>query len=252
MIDVETFAAYIQDLLAVQTISDYCPNGLQVEGRGSIQKLMVGVTASEALLKEAEHWGACAVLVHHGYFWKGEPAPLVGMKGRRVRRLIKNDINLFAYHLPLDIHPVHGNNACLAREFGLLNTEQLSAGGTAGLLWLGDLPEQRPLRVFASEVGAALGRSPLVLGDSERSVQRVALCSGGAQDFIDQAREAGADVYISGEVSERTTHIARETEIAYLAAGHHATERGGVQSLGRHLAERFSLDYRFVDIDNPV
>ncbi len=252
MIDRETFSDYCQSLLSVAAVADYCPNGLQVEGRESIEKLMVGVTASEALLREAEAWGACAVLVHHGYFWKGEPEPLVGMKGRRIRRLMKNDMNLFAYHLPLDVHPTLGNNACLARDFSLQNVRQLRAGGTDGLLWLGELAEPRLLSAFAQDVSRVLSREPLLLGDHGQTVQRVALCSGGAQDFIDQAREAGAQVFVSGEVSERTTHTARETGIAYLAAGHHATERGGVQALGRYLADHFSLQYRFVDIDNPV
>ncbi len=252
MIDRETFERYCHQLLLVDSISDYCPNGLQVEGREQIEKLLVGVTASEALLEEAEAWGACAVLVHHGYFWKGEPSPLVGMKGRRVRRLMKNDINLFAYHLPLDVHVELGNNACLARDFGLQNLRQVKAGGTEGLLWVGDLPLRQSASQFAAAVGIILQREPLLLGDAERTVRTVALCSGGAQDFIDQARELGADVFISGEVSERTTHTAIETGITYLAAGHHATERGGVQALAKHLAHRFSLSYRFIDIFNPV
>ena len=252
MIDREAFSQYCHQLLAVDAVADYCPNGLQVEGRPQISKLLVGVTACEALLAEAEAWGACAVLVHHGYFWKGEPEPLVGMKGRRIRRLIKNDINLFAYHLPLDVHADMGNNACLARTFNLTNVRQYKAGGTEGLLWLGELPQSVQASEFAAEVGVSLGREPLLLGDAARCVQKVAVCSGGAQDFLDQARDLGADIFVSGEVSERTTHIARETSINYLAAGHHATERGGVQALGQHLAERFSLSYRFVDIDNPV
>ena len=252
MIDCKTLHKYCQQLLAVDAIADYSPNGLQVEGRAQIEKLMVGVTASDALLAEAEAWGACAVLVHHGYFWKGEPEPLVGMKGARIRRLMKNDINLLAYHLPLDVHVELGNNACLAKSFSLQNVRQFKAGGTEGLLWLGDLPTPLSAAEFASQVEVELDRRPMLLGEAERLVQTVALCSGGAQDFIDQARDEGADLFLSGEVSERTTHIARETEITYLAAGHHATERGGVQALGQHLAERFSLRYRFVDIDNPV
>ncbi|XP_076037918.1 GTP cyclohydrolase 1 type 2 homolog [Oratosquilla oratoria] len=252
MIDCKTLHSYCHQLLNVDAIADYCPNGLQVEGRAQLEKLMVGVTASEALIAEAEAWGACALLVHHGYFWRGEPEPLVGMKGARVRRLFKNDINLFAYHLPLDVHLELGNNACLVRDFSLQNVRQLKAGGTQGLLWLGELPEPQSAADFAAIVARKLNRQPLLLGDAGRRVRTVALCSGGAQDFIDQAREAGADLFVSGEVSERTTHTARETEISYLAAGHHATERGGVQALGQHLAERFSLQYRFVDIDNPV
>jgi len=252
MTDRETFKQYCQQLLAVYTISDYCPNGLQVEGREQIKKLMVGVTACEALLEEADAWGACAVLVHHGYFWKGEPEPLVGMKGRRIRRLINSNINLFAYHLPLDVHADMGNNACLARAFELTDVRQFKAGGTDGLLWLGELPQPAPVAEFALRVGTALKREPLLLGDVNRRVQTVAICSGGAQDLLDQARDLGADVFVSGEVSERTTHIARETGINYLAAGHHATECGGVQALGKHLAEHFDLSYRFADISNPV
>ncbi|MGB0865278.1 MAG: Nif3-like dinuclear metal center hexameric protein [Granulosicoccaceae bacterium] len=252
MIDRQSFADYCHRLLAVESIADYCPNGLQVEGRAQIERLLVGVTACDALLAEAEAWGACAVLVHHGYFWKGEPQPLVGMKGRRVRRLIKNDINLFAYHLPLDVHAEMGNNACLARDFGLTDVHQHRAAGTEGLLWVGSLPTPVSAAQFATEVGRVLEREPLLLGGAEQQVRKVAVCSGGAQDFIEQAHDLGADVFVSGEVSERTTHFAREMGINYLAAGHHATERGGVQALGQHLAEQFSLSYRFVDVANPV
>lgn len=252
MIDRDALNQYCRALLDVDAVADYCPNGLQVEGRAQIEKLLVGVTACEALLQEAQAWGACAVLVHHGYFWKGEPQPLVGMKGRRVRRLIRDDINLFAYHLPLDVHVDMGNNACLARDFGLQQLEQHAAGGTQGLLWTGSLAQPSTAADFAAQVWRVLEREPLLLGDAARPVQRVALCSGGAQDFLERAHELGADLYLSGEVSERTAHIARELGIVYLAAGHHATERGGVQALGRHLAERFSLQYRFVDIANPV
>lgn len=252
MIGRETFSRYCHQLLAVDTIPDYCPNGLQVEGRAQISKLLVGVTACDELLMEAEAWGACAVLVHHGYFWKGEPEPLVGMKGRRIRRLMQNNINLFAYHLPLDTHVDMGNNAFLAKAFGLRNIRRLKAGGTEGLLWVGELSEPQAAVDFAALVEAQLGRKPLLLGGAERVVRTVAVCSGGAQELLAQACDTGADVFVSGEASEQTMHIAREMDITYLAAGHHATERGGVQALGQHLAHRFVLSYKFVDIDNPV
>lgn len=252
MIARDEFNRYCHQLLGVDAIADYCPNGLQVEGRPQIERLLVGVTACQKLIDQAENWDACALLVHHGYFWKGEAQPLVGMKGERIRRLMKRDINLFAYHLPLDVHVDMGNNACLARAFSLQNVRQVAAGGTDGLLWLGELPTEIHATEFAQQVSVALDRQPLLLGDGERLVRTVALCSGGAQDFLEQAHGLGADLYLSGEVSERTTHIARELGICYLAAGHHATETGGVQALGEHLAGCFGLSYRFVDIANPV
>ncbi len=253
MIERSELMAYCQQLMQADSLDDYCPNGLQVEGRPQVRRLLAGVTACEALLEEAARWDACAVLVHHGYFWRGEAAPLVGMKGRRVARLIRANQNLIAYHLPLDVHATLGNNARLAQGLALEDVTTVAAGGTPGLMWLGSLSRAVSLESFASQVEVLVGRAPTVVGEPERGeVKRVALCSGGAQNFLSQAAALGVDAYVSGEISEQTTHEARELGVGYLAAGHHATERFGVQALGEHLAAHFNLEYRFFDVPNPA
>jgi dinuclear metal center YbgI/SA1388 family protein len=240
---------YMDALLEVGRFKDYCPNGLQVEGRSEIRRIVCGVTACQALLDEAVARQADAVLVHHGYFWKGEDGRITGMRRQRLATLIKHDINLFAYHLPLDAHPELGNNARLAE---VLDCVPEGRFGEQELGWLGSLPHPLPLGEFARHIGQRVGRGPLVLGDETRLVRRVAWCSGGAQGFFEQAIAQSVDCYVSGEVSEQTTHLARESGVAYLAMGHHASERYGVQALGRHLAEQFGLEVSFVEIPNPV
>lgn len=241
---------YLNDTLQIAQFRDYCPNGLQVEGRGEIQKIASGVTASLAFLEAARDWGADAVLVHHGYFWKSEDARITGMKRRRLGVLIGHDINLFAYHLPLDAHPELGNNAQLGKLLGFSDD-----GGRFGpdqLGWLGAPAAPTTLAALAAHVETRLGRAPLLLGDPNREVRRVAWCTGGAQGFFEAAIGAGADVYISGEVSEPTQHLALESGVGYLAAGHHATERGGAKAVGEHVAARFGLTHRFFDMPNPA
>lgn len=240
-------------LLDAPSFKDYTVNGLQVAGRDEVRRVMSGVTACQALLDEAVAWGADLLLVHHGYFWKNEPIPITGIKQRRIRTLLLNDINLLAYHLPLDAHAELGNNAELARRLGF-QVEGCADGELGqGLVWVGSLSEPASPMSLAHHVGERLEREPLLVeapGNGE--IRRVAWCTGGAQDMITQAWEAGADAFISGEISERTTHLARELGIHYLAAGHHATERYGVQALGAWLARGFGIEHRFVDIDNPA
>ncbi|MGR2737667.1 Nif3-like dinuclear metal center hexameric protein [Billgrantia sp. Q4P2] len=240
-------------LLDAPAFKDYTVNGLQVAGRDEVQRVMSGVTACQALLDEAVAWGADLLLVHHGYFWKNEPVPITGIKQRRIRTLLLNDINLLAYHLPLDAHAELGNNAMLARRLGL-RVEGCADGELGqGLIWLGSLPDATSPTALARHVGERLGREPLLVeAPGAREVRRVAWCTGGAQDMITQAWEAGAEAFISGEISERTTHLARELGIHYLAAGHHATERYGVQALGAWLEREYGVEHRFVDIDNPA
>jgi dinuclear metal center YbgI/SA1388 family protein len=240
---------YLNNLLQIDRFRDYCPNGLQVEGNRRVQKIATGVTASLAFLEAAVEWGADAVLVHHGYFWKNEAPQVTGRKYRRLRTLIANDLNLFAYHLPLDSHPELGNNAQIGARLGLISDGRF---GEQDLGWIAPLPMPLSLEHFTASVENALGRKPLVLGDGNRELRRVAWCTGGAQGFFDDAIAAGADVYLSGEVSEQTTHIAAESGVAYLAAGHHATERFGVQAIGAHVSEHFDIEHLFIDIDNPV
>ncbi len=244
---------YLDDLLESDRFSDHAPNGLQVEGRERIGRIVGGVSASLALIEAAIAQRAEAVLVHHGWFWKNEDPRIRGIKRGRLQRLLSAEISLLAYHLPLDAHPVHGNNAQLAR---ILDIEPEHTGddrrSDAVLMWRGTLREPRDPASFARHIGACLGRTPLHIAGRAATIRRVAWCTGAAQDYIDIAARLGVDAYISGEISERTTHVAREAGIHYYAAGHHATERYGVEALGRHLAARFGIEFLFIDIDNPV
>ncbi|MBK5936721.1 MAG: Nif3-like dinuclear metal center hexameric protein [Halorhodospira halophila] len=244
--------AYLNELLTPAEYTDYAPNGLQVEGCEEIATVVTGVTASAALVEAACDLDADALIVHHGYFWKGEDPRVVGMKARRLRRLIGAGVNLFAYHLPLDVHPELGNNAGLARLLGLQTDGRHAAKGVPGLLWSGALPGAETPVAFAARLEQALGRAPLHVDGGPAAIRRVAWCSGGADGLIDQAADLGVDAFISGELSEPTTHVARERGLHYLAAGHHATERSGVQALGSHLAEALGLDHHYVEIDNPA
>ena len=240
---------YLNTLLQPERFSDYCPNGLQVEGKPEINKIVTGVTASMALLQAALQANADAVLVHHGYFWRGEPLPIIGIKKRRIQFLLQHDINLFAYHLPLDMHPELGNNVMLAKQLGLQVT---SWAGEKNMLALVELNQAQTLQTFASMVENMLQRKPQVIGDLQKPIKRIAICTGAAQGYIEQAVAAGADCYISGEISEQTVHVARESGMSYISAGHHATERYGIQALGEHLAQKFDLQHQFIDLDNPV
>jgi dinuclear metal center YbgI/SA1388 family protein len=240
---------YTRQILQVERFTDYCPNGLQVEGKSQVNKIVTGVSASMDFLKAAKSAGADAVLVHHGYFWKNEDACLVGLKRNRIKFLLDNEISLLAYHLPLDAHPELGNNAQLGTVLGL-NVQAYT--GNQGLIAQGSLGESQTLGQFSEYVGNQLGRTPLVIGDLSQPIKNVAWCTGGAQGYIVDAIELGVDVFISGEISEQTFHLARESGVAYIAAGHHATERYGIKALGEHLANQFTLAHEFIDIDNPV
>ena len=248
-IDRGSLERYLAQTLDINRFRDYCPNGLQVEGRTEIRKIVTGVTASLAFLEAAQVAEADAVFVHHGYFWRGEDARVIGPKRRRLQLLLSHDINLFAYHLPLDAHPEMGNNAQLAQRLGLQPEGRF---GEADLGWIGSAPGLATAGALALTVERALGRAPLLIGDAASPVRRVAWCTGAAQGMLADAIAAGADVFLSGEVSEPTVHLAREAGVAYLACGHHATERYGIRALGEHLAAHFELDHEFIDIPNPV
>lgn len=242
-------AAYLDDYLATATFRDYCPNGLQVEGRDDVGVIVTGVTASADLLDAAAAAGADAILVHHGYFWKGEDARITGLRRRRIATLLAHGINLFAYHLPLDAHPEIGNNAMLARRLGISPEGRF---GEQDIGAHGRLAEPLVLREFAARVASRLERTPLVIGDPQRPVRRIAWCTGAAQGYFEQAAALGVDLYLTGEASEQTYHLARESGVAFVGAGHHATERYGIEALGAHLAARFGLTHRHIDLDNPV
>ncbi|HBV39541.1 MAG TPA: Nif3-like dinuclear metal center protein [Erwinia sp.] len=238
----------VNQQLNTASFSDYAPNGLQVEGREQVQKIVTGVTACQALLDEAVRLQADAVLVHHGYFWKSEAPVIKGMKRNRLKTLLANDINLYGWHLPLDAHPELGNNAQLAKLFGID-----VKGEVMPLVCWGELQEPLTGEQFAERISRTLNREPLHCGDNAPAlIRKVAWCSGGGQGFIDAAAAFGVDAFISGEVSEQTIHSAREQGLHFFAAGHHATERGGIKALGEWLAEHHSLDVTFIDIDNPA
>ncbi len=243
--------AYTDDLLETYRFQDYCPNGLQVEGAGDVRTIVSGVTACQALIDAARQKQAQLILVHHGYFWKGENASLVGMKRERIRSLLDANISLLAYHLPLDAHPVFGNNAQLAEQLGFVVEGQFGQGNPPIGLY-GRLQQAMNAEELSSHLTAKLDRAPLHIAGDSTKINRIAWCTGAAQGYIEQALALGVDAYLSGEISEQTVHVARETGMHYFSAGHHATERYGAQALGRHLADHFGLEHHFVDINNPV
>ncbi|MEE2729245.1 MAG: Nif3-like dinuclear metal center hexameric protein [Pseudomonadota bacterium] len=252
MIQRQALLQYLDSLLEPGYFKDYCPNGLQVQGHERIQALVSGVTATQALIERAIELQADAIFVHHGYFWRGEDPSIVGMKYNRIKALLEHEISLFAYHLPLDAHPELGNNAQLASRLGLRVESGLDPLEKRPIGNLGRLLQPRDAEGFAATIESALGRPPLLVKGGDHPVSRVAWCTGGAQGYIDKAVAMGADTYISGEISEQTTHVARECGIHYFAVGHHASERYGAKAVGEHLAAKFDLNHEFVDIDNPA
>lgn len=242
---------YINKYLAVEAFKDYAPNGLQVEGTDEVNRIVLGVTASQALLEQAVAQRADMILVHHGWFWRGEPSVVVGMKKRRLATLLTHNINLAAYHLPLDAHTEIGNNAQLGMRLGF---NPLYQTGEMNLVWVGEpLTEGLTASALIERVTMVLDRAPSVMGPTDKPLKKIAWCTGAAQDFLSVALEEGCDAYISGEVSERTFHEAQENDILYVAAGHHATERFGIQALGDHLLQTFpELSIQYQEINNPV
>ena len=248
-----TLNHYLNETLQPERFSDYCPNGLQVEGKQEIRKIVTGVTASTALLQAAHKANADAILVHHGYFWRGENQVITGIKKRRIQFLLQHEINLFGFHLPLDAHTEFGNNVMLGKVFGLQIAGYLDDKNM--LPWSKVKPQS--LQAVAENIATKLGRVPQVIGDLDKPIKTIAWCTGAAQGYIEQAIAAqsdnfNVDVFISGEISEQTVHSARESATSYIAAGHHVTERYGIQALGKHLAKKFDLAHEFIDIDNPV
>ncbi|RKL95117.1 Nif3-like dinuclear metal center hexameric protein [Moraxella catarrhalis] len=252
-ISVQALVKFCDNYLNTHEFQDYCPNGLQVDAGRPIKRIITGVTACQALIDQAIQAKVQAILVHHGYFWKGEDQPLVGMKGVRVRKLMQNGISLIAYHLPLDAHPDIGNNRTLADMLDLTITGALYPNQKHPI---GNVATTNPILAseFSDKITKVLGRTPLHIAatDGDRRLNKIALCTGGAQDMIEQAATMGCDAFISGEISERTTHMARELGVDYFAAGHHATERGGVIRLGEVINQQLGIDVAFIDIDNPA
>ena len=240
---------YLNNLLDVGRFRDYGPNGLQVEGRATIGRLISGVTASRALIEAAIARDADAILVHHGLFWRGQDGRVTGWLKQRLHLLLRHDISLFAYHLPLDAHAEWGNNA----QFGArLDLKADARFGEQDLGFIASLAVAEPLDALGLRLTAQMGRSPTIVSGDGRAVRRVAWCTGGAQGFFEAAIAAGADAFITGEISEPQAHYARESGVAFLACGHHASERFGAPALGAHLAQIFALQHSFIDIDNPA
>ena len=243
---------YLTELLRPDNCKDYCPNGLQVSGKDNICTLVTGVTANAALIAAACALGADALLVHHGFFWRGEDPCLTGLKYNRIKMLIQHDINLFAFHLPLDMHKEVGNNVQLAKILNFTPKGQIAAGEPLGSVWHGTLPQACAGDQLAHHIEQKLQRRPLYIAGKSAQIKTIAWCTGAAQDYLQLAADYGCDAFLTGEVSERTVDIARETGIHFYAAGHYATERYGVQALGALLAEHFELTHQFIEIHNPV
>lgn len=252
MITRNELADYLDSLLQCNQFKDYAPNGLQIEGKEKIGRLCTAVTASLESILQAVAWQADALLVHHGYFWRGENPEIIGIKKQRISKIIDHQINLFAYHLPLDCHPEYGNNFCLTQLLQLNSIQMHQAGGVKNLLWSGKLPKKMTTNQFTDYLTEHLGQKPLHVTSHNKEIESIALCSGAAQDYIEDAHKLGVDAYLSGEISERTYYQAQELGIHYFACGHHATERYGIQALGSLLETTFGLEHLFVDSNNPV
>jgi len=252
MVRLSDIVEFSDELLSVSNFKDYCPNGLQVEGNLTVKKVVSGVTASQALINGAIELNADLLLVHHGFFWRGEKEAIVGLKKKRIHALLQNNISLLAYHLPLDAHKLCGNNAQLVERLSLRSVASFG-GENSDIGLIAEVKSPVTAQDFSARLQCVLGRQPTHLSAFEnKEIKTLAICSGGAQSYFESAIAAGVDAFITGEVSEQSFHLALESGVDFFAAGHHATERYGVQSLGELLAEKFSLEYEYLDINNPI
>lgn len=247
----DALTRHLDTFLDARRFKDAAVNGLQVAGRETILHIVVGVTANKALIDAAIKANADALIVHHGLFWKGDNPSLVGYHRERVAALLAANINLYAYHLPLDVHAEVGNNACLGRRLGL---SPQGTVGEAGLVMLGQLGVNVALRctVLAAYVARHYGRRVTLFTHPERLIRSIAWCTGAGGSLLGDAIAAGADAFITGEISEQHVHQARESNITLIAAGHHATERDGVAALAAHMVQQFGITYQFIDISSPL
>lgn len=243
---------FLDDYLQISQFKDYAPNGLQVEGKMKITRIRTAVTASLDVIQKAIADEADALLVHHGYFWQGESAPILGIKRQRMMHLLAHDINLFAYHLPLDCHLAIGNNACMAERLQVIDVKQHKVGATSHLLWTGSFPEAMTSENLICRLQDIYLQRPQCIIGHTRPIAHIAFCTGAAQDLLEKASDLQVDAFLSGEVSERTYYQAKELGVNYYACGHHATERDGIQALGAHLAAQFGVEHAFIDSDNPI
>ena len=243
---------YLNSELEIHKFRDYCPNGLQVEGKSDVKKIVTGVTACQDLIDAAVEQNADAILVHHGYFWKGEPEAIAGIKKQRIQTLLTHDISLIAYHLPLDCHRIWGNNVQLADVLDLEITGPIDPSNVSTPGNVGRLKQPMSAKQLSEHIARCLLREPQHIGEEDDMIETIAWCTGGAEGYMQYAINQGIDAYLTGEINEPAVHNARETGTHFYAAGHHATERYGAKALGEHLAQEFALDVTFVDIDNPV
>ena len=251
-VSLKELEAELKLLLKPEQFNDYCPNGLQLEGRPVVRKIVSGVTACRQLIEAAAAENADLLLVHHGYFWRGEDQRITGLKKVRIEKLLENQMSLIAYHLPLDAHNELGNNVQLAQVLGFEIQGEMGRQNNHPIGLIGRLKPALDFRDFVKLLTDRLHRPPLAIAGSSETISTVAWCTGAAQSYIELAVEAGVNAYVTGEVSEPTVHIARESGLHFFSAGHHATERYGVQALGDYLADKYSLSHVFIDIDNPV
>ena len=252
MAQLKEIIQWCDETLNTHEFKDYAPNGLQIEGRSDVQKILCAVTASQEAIEAAIAQNADILLVHHGYFWKGEPYPITGMRGKRIKSLIQHDISLVGYHLPLDSHPSLGNNAAIAECLALENLQALDPSERHPIGNIGFLKQAMSATEFRDYLTARLGFKTIHLPAEKSQIQKVGFCTGAAQDFIGKAAEQGCDAFISGEVSERTYYEAKELGVHYYACGHHATERYGVQRLAKAISEQFNIEYSYFELNNPI
>lgn len=250
--------SYLNNLLSIHTIKDYCPNGLQIDGSSEgaynkeVNTIVTGVSANAELIDYAISINADALIVHHGFFWKGEPQPLTGLKGRRIQKLISSGISLLAYHLPLDIHPELGNNILLSKKLELNLKGTFCKNGPIDLGVYGDLSNPTTPQELTHKLSELLNRTPQHISVNDKPITKIGICTGAAQDFLEEAADLGLDAFISGEISERTPHIAKELGIDYISAGHHATETFGVEAISTHIEQNLGVKSFFSNIQNPV
>ncbi|KAA8735482.1 Nif3-like dinuclear metal center hexameric protein [Acinetobacter qingfengensis] len=252
MAQLQQLIQWCDQTLQSAQFKDYCPNGLQIEGKQEVQYLVSSVTASLQAVEAALDLKADALIVHHGYFWKGEPSPLTGLKGKRIKQLLQADISLIAYHLPLDAHPQLGNNAALAALLGIKITGALDPSESHPIGNVGTLAQPLSSEQFVKLLTDKLGQVPIHIDTHKSVIKKIGFCTGAAQDFLYKAATLTCDAYLSGEISERTFHEAHEYGLDYFAAGHHATERFGIQHLGKALAKQFDLQYDYIELNNPI
>lgn len=237
----------INEYLKINQYKDCVPNGLQVEGVSIVKKIITGVTASQDLIDQSIKLKTDAIIVHHGFFWKNEPVQILNMKKKRIKKLLCNNINLYSYHLPLDAHPIVGNNAQLGN---LINIKKISY--ICPILPIGQLDKSIKPKKFRKKLQKKFKKKPFYIENKEKKIKKIAWCTGSGQNLLEKAAQAGADAFVTGEVSEKIFHIAKEMNINFYSLGHHTTEIYGIQALGEWLKKKYGFLVNFINIFNPI